>query len=112
MADDPLERLRAQVEAAHEAAQRVAEEAAAASAAERSEIPPAGYAAPGERAGTGQENPEVRALVGLIELVRELVPADMQQQLVELVRELLVLLARSSTSSSPASSASAPPRPR
>ena len=86
MADDPLERLRAQVEAAHEAAQRVA-----ASAAERPEIPPAGYAAPRERGGTGQENPEVRALVGLIELVRELVPADMQQQLVELIRELLVL---------------------
>ena len=91
MADDALERLRAQVDAAHEAAQRVAEEAAAASAAERPEIPPAGYAAPGERAGAGQENPEVRALVGLIELVRELVPADMQQQLVELVHELLVL---------------------
>jgi hypothetical protein len=45
MPDDALERLRAQVEAAHEAAQRVAEEAAAAS--KRTEIPPAGYAAPG-----------------------------------------------------------------
>jgi len=84
MADDPLERLRAQVEAAHEAAQRVAEEAAA-------EIPPAGYAVPGERADAGQDNPEMRALVGLIELVRDLVPADMQQQLVDLIRELLVL---------------------
>ena len=88
MPDDPLDRLRAQVEAAHEAAQRVAEEAAAAS--ER-EIPPAGYASPGEQASAGQENSEVRALVGLIELVRDLVPADMQQQLVELIRELLML---------------------
>jgi hypothetical protein len=33
----------------------------------------------------------VRALVALIELVRELVPADVQQQLVELIRELLML---------------------
>ena len=89
MPDDPLDRLRAQVEAAHEAAQRVAEEAAAAS--ERADIPPAGYASPGEQASAGQENPELRALVGLIELVRDLVPADMQQQLVELIRELLML---------------------
>jgi hypothetical protein len=89
MPDDPLDRLRAQVEAAHEAAQRVAEEAAGASA--RAEIPPAGYAAPGEQAAAGQENPEVRALIGLIELVRDLVPADMQQQLIELIRELLML---------------------
>jgi hypothetical protein len=89
MPDDALERLRAQVEAAHEAAQRVAEEAAAAS--KRTEIPPAGYAAPGAQAGADQENPEVRALVALIELVRELVPADVQQQLVELILELLML---------------------
>jgi hypothetical protein len=89
MPDDPLDRLRAQVEAAHEAAQRVAEGAAGAS--ERAEIPPAGYASRGEQASAGQENPEVRALVGLIELVRDLVPADMQQQLVELIRELLML---------------------
>jgi hypothetical protein len=84
MADDPLERLRAQVEAAHAAAERVAQEAA--------EIPPAGYAAPGEQTRAGQENPEVRALVALIELVRDLVPADMQQQIVELIRELLMLV--------------------
>jgi hypothetical protein len=88
MAEDPLERLRAQVEAAHAAAQRVAEEAAA---NERAEVPPAGYAAPGEHARAGEENPEVRALVALIELVRDLVPADLQRQLVELIRELLVL---------------------
>jgi hypothetical protein len=88
MPDDPLDRLRAQVAAAHEAAQRVAEEAAA---SERAEIPPAGYAAPGQQPAAGQENPELRALVGLIELVRDLVPADMQQQLVELIRELLML---------------------
>ena len=87
---DPLERLRAQVEAAHEAAQRVAEQAAA-RAAEDPEIPPGGYAAPGEQARAGQDNPEVRALVALIELVRDLVPADVQQQLVELIRELLML---------------------
>ncbi|HEX3317721.1 MAG TPA: hypothetical protein VHR88_06865 [Solirubrobacteraceae bacterium] len=81
MAEDPLARLRAQVEAAHEAAQRVAEE-----------IPAAGWAAPGEQARPGYDTPEMRALVALIELVRDLVPADVQQQLVELVRELLMLV--------------------
>ena len=90
MPEDPLERLRAQVEAAHDAAQRVAEEAAA-SATERSDIPPAGYATPEPHAPPGTDNPELRALVALIELVRDLVPADMQQQLVELIRELLLL---------------------
>jgi hypothetical protein len=86
---DPLDRLRAQVEAAHEAAQRVAEQAAASS--EAADVPPRGYAAPGEQTRAGQDNPEVRALVALIELVRDLVPADVQQQLVELIRELLML---------------------
>jgi hypothetical protein len=86
---DPLERLRAQVDAAHEAAQRVAEQAAART--EDADLPPGGYAAHGEQAGAGQDNPEVRALVALIELARDLVPADVQQQVVELIRELLML---------------------
>jgi hypothetical protein len=86
---DALDHLRAQVDAAHEAAQRVAEQAAART--EDAKLPPRGYAAPGEQARAGQDNPEVRALVALIELVRDLVPADVQQQLVELIRELLML---------------------
>ena len=85
---DPLERLRAQVDAAHAAAQRVAEQAAART--EDADLPPGGYAAR-EQAGAGQDNPEVRALVALIELARDLVPADVQQQVVELIRELLML---------------------
>jgi hypothetical protein len=87
---DPLERLRAQVEAAHEAAQRVAEQAASSSSASAG-VPPAGYAPPGEQASAGQENPEIRALVGLLEIVRDLLPADVQEQLLELIRELLKL---------------------
>ena len=86
---DPLARLRAQVDAAHEAAQRVAEQAAARTGGP--DLPPGGFAAPGEQTGAGQDNPEVRALVALIELARDLVPADVQQQLVELIRELLML---------------------
>jgi hypothetical protein len=86
---DPLDRLRAQVDAAHQAAQRVAEQAA--SRTEGADLPPGGYAAHGEQAGAGQDNPEVRALVALLELARDLVPADVQQQLVELIRELLML---------------------
>jgi hypothetical protein len=85
---DPLDRLRAQVEAAHEAAQRVAEQA---SASPSSDLPPSGYASPGEQTQAGQENPEIRALVGLLEIVRDLLPADVQEQLLELIRELLKL---------------------
>jgi len=81
--DDALARLREQVRAAHETAQRVAEQAAA--------TPPAGFAVPDEPP-PGRENPEVQALVALIELVRSLVPADLQAQLAELVRELLLLV--------------------
>jgi hypothetical protein len=88
---DPLDRLRAQVEAAHEAAQRVAEQAAASSSPEGAGLPPSGYASPGEQARAGQENPEIRALVGLLEIVRDLLPADVQDQLLELIRELLKL---------------------
>jgi hypothetical protein len=88
--EDPLDRLRAQVEAAHEAAQRVAEQAAA-SSSEGTGIPAAGYASPGEQTRAGQENPEIRALVGLLEIVRDLLPADVQEQLLELIRELLKL---------------------
>jgi hypothetical protein len=55
MPDDPLDRLRAQVDAAHEAAQRVAEEAAAAS--ERADIPPAGYASPASRPRPARRTP-------------------------------------------------------
>ena len=88
--DDALERLRAQVEAAHEAAEQVAQRAAASSET-RAEVPPRGWAPPGEQARTGGETPEVRALVALLEIVRDLVPADVSQQVMELVRELLLL---------------------
>jgi hypothetical protein len=89
--DDALERLRAQVEAAHEAAERVAEQAAASASEQRAEVPPRGWAPPGAQARPGSETPEVRALVALLEIVRDLVPADVSQQVMELVRELLLL---------------------
>jgi hypothetical protein len=89
--DDALQRLRAQVEAAHEAAERVARTAAA-SGTPREAVPPAGWAAPTDEAPReGTDAPEVRALVALLEIVRELVPADVSDQAMELVRELLLL---------------------
>lgn len=88
--DDALERLRAQVEAAHSAAEQVAQ-AAAATSAQRAEVPPRGWAPTGEQPRPSTETPEVRALVALLEIVRDLVPADVSQQVMELVRELLLL---------------------
>src|SRR4051794_7077692 len=88
--DDAIERLRAQVEAAHEAAERVAQQAAAAGE-KGAEVPPRGWASPGAQPQAGQETPEVRAIVALLEIVRDLVPAEVSQQVMELVRELLLL---------------------
>jgi hypothetical protein len=92
-ADDALQRLRDQVKAAQETAQRVAEEAAKAATTTppKRDVPPAGYAVPGS-GEAGAQNPEVQAIVALIEIIRGLIPPDLQQQLAELVKELLALV--------------------
>lgn len=53
--------------------------------------PPSGYAVPGDDAGY-QTAREAQALVALVDLVRGLIPRELAEQLVELVRELLLLV--------------------
>lgn len=88
--DDPLDELRQRIHATQDAAQRLAQEAAGAKAAhDAGEVPPIGWRTDGEReARTG----ELQALVALLESLRGLVPTELQEQLTEVVRQILLLV--------------------
>ena len=89
-ADDPLTELRERVRATREAAERVGAEAAEAMRAQREgRVPPAGWATPQERDETREG---LQALVGLLEGVRDLVPPELQQQVREIMRQILLLI--------------------
>jgi hypothetical protein len=97
--DDPLDALSQRIRSAQEAAERLVDEAtqAAQSAGpagpgtgEAGQVPPRGFAAPeGERQA---RRAEAQALVAILELARSLVPPELRAQLLELVRELLLLV--------------------
>jgi hypothetical protein len=114
--DDPLAALRAHVRSAQDAAERLAREATrtpdatrtreagaaqtgqAAEATRPSSIPDgaddestpeSGWAAAGRE---GQGDADVRALVGLVESLRRLLPEELRTQLNELIRQILLLL--------------------
>jgi hypothetical protein len=88
--DDPLGDLRARISATHEAAQRLAGEAQrAAGEAAAGRVPPQGWAAAQDRAARQEE---AQALIALLQALRELVPAELQAQLTEVVRQVLMLL--------------------
>lgn len=88
--DDPLQELRRRIHETQDAAQRLAGEAAGARAAhDAGETPPPGWASASDReARTG----ELQALVALLESLRGLVPAELQEQLTEVVRQVLLLV--------------------
>jgi hypothetical protein len=81
-ADDPLAELRERIARTQQAAERLAKAAAGTPAAP----PPAGWQTP------GVDSPEARAIATLAETLRSLVPADLQEQISALVRELLLAL--------------------
>jgi hypothetical protein len=88
--DDPLAQLRQRIDATREAAEQLAAEAAQALRAQRSgQVPPHGWATPEEREET---RTELHALVGLLETLRDLVPPELQQQVREVVRQILLLI--------------------
>lgn len=94
-AGDPLEELRERLERTQEAAQRLAREAAGAAA--RAAAPPprppaAGWQAPAHDGGAGGASADLHGLITLAEVVRALVPHELQQQLVTVARELLLAL--------------------
>jgi hypothetical protein len=89
-APDPLETLRAQLEATEEATARLARETAeSARRARAGRAPGGGWDVP----DSGREaTTELQALVGLLDSLRAMLPEDIQRQLSELVRQLLLLV--------------------
>jgi hypothetical protein len=79
---DPLAGLRDQLRATREAAERLGREHG---------VPPQGWATP-PRPGAATAHDELAALVALLHALRDLVPADLQQQLAEVVRQVLLLV--------------------
>jgi hypothetical protein len=79
---DPLDDLRERLRATQEAAARLAGEAP--------RVPPQGWASP-PRADDGAGD-ELAQLVALLGSLRELVPPELQQQVTDLIRQVLVLV--------------------
>ena len=107
--DDPLDTLRDRIRSTQDAVERLADEAAHAAreAAAGGPGPPPGEAEPGRphgdrpprngyavpgAGGADQSTRELQALVGLLEVVRGLIPRELADQLTDLVRELLLLV--------------------
>lgn len=90
VSDDPLRELRDSLAATQAAAERLAGEAARARA-EHAEgrIPPSGWATPEQHA---ERSDELHALMGLLDALRSLVPAELEAQLREVMRQVLLLV--------------------
>ncbi len=96
---DPISDLRAHVDAAHAAAEKLVQEAneraAAAEAASREQtrdVPPNGWETnrtEGENSGV---TPDLAAIMALVESVRGVVPDDISAQLTQALRDLLLAL--------------------
>ena len=89
-APDPLESLRAQLEATERATARLARETAESARREQGVgAPPGGWDVP----GSGRDaTSELALLVDLFDRVRSTLPEDIQRQLSDLVRQLLLLI--------------------
>ena len=77
---DPLETLRAQVRATQEAAERLV----------AGDLPPRGWE--GERPDAGAFGEELRSLAAVLQTLREMLPADLREQVADLIRQLLLVL--------------------
>jgi hypothetical protein len=91
-AQDALRAMRARLDEAHAAADRLVEEAgnraAEAGAGDPPRVPPRGWE-------SGQRDPatsDLRVLLGLLEGVRDAVPAELSRQLASALRDLLLAL--------------------
>jgi hypothetical protein len=82
---DPLGELRERLRATHEAAARLA--------GEEHRVPPQGWAAP-PRTGDGSPglDDDLAALAAAVAALRELVPPELQQQVADLIRQVLLLV--------------------
>jgi hypothetical protein len=90
-AHDALEALRARLEETRAYAERLADGAAAARAGAESAADAGEESGP---AGDGRPTPagDLEALVALLEALRELVPPELQQQLADVTRQVLLLI--------------------
>jgi hypothetical protein len=79
---DPLDDLRERLRATREAAERLAEDPP--------RVPPQGWATP--RTEAAGANDDLAALVALVQALRDLVPPELQQQVTELLRQILLLV--------------------
>jgi hypothetical protein len=82
--DDPLDAVREAERLVREATER-AEQIAG-------DVPPRGFEAPRRREGGAPPFPDLSALNGLLELARSSLPPDLQRQLQQALRELLIAL--------------------
>lgn len=96
---DPLDALRERIRSTQDAVERLADEAARAAGDAAGEArgrsraggpPRRGYAVPGEQ--SDRRTIELAALVAVLDLVRSTVPPELTEQLVELLREVLLLV--------------------
>jgi hypothetical protein len=79
---DPMSDLRDRLRATQEAAARLA--------GDEARVPPQGWAAP-PRTGGGADD-DLAQLVALLGSLRELVPPELQQQVTDLIRQVLLLV--------------------
>jgi hypothetical protein len=80
---DPLADLRDRLRETQEAAARLADD--------EPRVPPQGWAAP-PRSDQGGANDELAQLVALLGSLRDLVPPELQQQVTDLIRQVLLLV--------------------
>ena len=80
---DPLSDLRDRLRATQEAAARLA--------GEERRVPPQGWAGP-PRTDGGSTDDDLAQLVALLGSLRELVPPELQQQVTDLIRQVLLLV--------------------
>ena len=92
--EDALRAVRAHLDDAHAAADRLVREAqqqAEESGADpRERVPPRGWETPG--AGAAPAGPDLQALLALLEAVRDVVPPELSRQLADALRDLLLAL--------------------
>jgi hypothetical protein len=80
---DPLADLRERLRATHEAAARLA--------GDEPHVPPQGWASPPRTDADGSGD-ELAQLVALLRSLRDLVPPELQQQVTDLIRQVLLLV--------------------
>jgi len=93
-ARDTLETMRLQVDAAHATAEKLVREAEAAAREQLRDVPPQGWASavPAEAPGPGSTVEAIKAIAGLLEVVRGAVPPELAHQFAGAMRELLVAI--------------------